>query len=115
MLGAKGHTSVLAAGQPSIEASRQRGVLASQIFSARSKSSDHSRSIVLRLMLKLYRRRLPRVCHQPSMRAKRGSKPTAANVTRAIIIFRNVLILLGGRPLRDSFSSEIISTIGGAH
>ena len=47
------------------------------------------------------------------MRAKRVSKPTAANVTRAIIIFRNVLLLLGGRPLRDSSSSEIISTIGG--
>jgi hypothetical protein len=48
------------------------------------------------------------------MRAERVSKPTAADVTRAIIIFRNVLIPLGGRPLRDSFSSEIIPTFGGA-
>jgi hypothetical protein len=47
------------------------------------------------------------------MRAKRRSKPTAANMTRAIIIFRNVLIPLEVALLRDSFSSEIISSISG--
>jgi hypothetical protein len=60
-----------------------------------------------------YRRRPWRWCHHPSRRAERESKPTAADVTRAIIIFRNVLIPRGCRPLRDSFSSEIISTMGG--
>jgi hypothetical protein len=42
------------------------------------------------------------------MRAERGSKAAAADVTRAIIIIRNMLIPLGGHPLRDSFSRENI-------
>jgi hypothetical protein len=44
------------------------------------------------------------------MRAERGSKATAADVTKAIIIVRNMLITLGGHPPRDSPSRENIPT-----
>src|SRR4029077_2765394 len=44
------------------------------------------------------------------MRAERASRPTAADVTRAIMIFRNMLIPLGGHPPRDSPSRENIPT-----
>jgi hypothetical protein len=39
------------------------------------------------------RGRLPRYRHQHSIRAKRGSKLTAVNVIKAIVIFRNMFIL----------------------
>jgi hypothetical protein len=39
-----------------------------------------------------YRRRRRRCWHQPSTRAKRGSKLTAVNVIKAIVIFRNMFI-----------------------
>src|SRR5579859_3726745 len=42
-----------------------------------------------------YRRRLRR-CHHSSTRAERESRPTIAPVTKAIVIFRNMLIPLGG-------------------
>src|ERR1700722_19464214 len=42
---------------------------------------------------RIYRRRLRRYRHQPSICAKRGSKLTAANVIEAIVIFRNMFIL----------------------
>jgi hypothetical protein len=35
-------------------------------------------------------------------------------VTRAIIIFRNMLMPLGGHPLRDSFNRENIPASGAA-
>jgi hypothetical protein len=45
------------------------------------------------------------------MRAKRGSKPTAANVIKAMVIFRNMLI-----PWKRSlpkFNRQIISRLAG--
>src|SRR3984957_2046007 len=62
---------------------------------------------------RIYRRRLPRYRRQPSIRAKRGSKLTAVNVIKAIVIFRNMFLFLGRQALKnqDSSNNEIISTI----
>ena len=57
--------------------------------------------------------RLRRWCHHPSRRAERESKPTAVDVTRAIIIFRNMLIPLGGRPPETVSAAKLFPLLGG--
>jgi hypothetical protein len=48
------------------------------------------------------------------MRAERGSKPTAADMTRAMIIFRNMLKPLGGvTPYETGSAAKIFPTVGG--
>jgi hypothetical protein len=52
--------------------------------------------LVRRAGPRIYRRRLPRYRRQPSTRAKRGSKLTAVNVIKAIVIFRTCSSLKTG-------------------
>jgi hypothetical protein len=47
------------------------------------------------------------------MRAERGSKATAADVTRTIMIFRNMPIPLGGHPQETVSAAKIFPTVGG--
>ena len=56
-----------------------------------------------RRCLKLHLPRLWRQRHHPPMCSERSLRPTAADMIRAIVTFRNMLIPLGGHPPKRQF------------